>query len=425
MSYILSNDNGDGVNGNGINGNGASGSSSASPSGFRRYSDPEELAQAVGGTVQQHMRENRMDIEGVPGPSNTPLEISAAEDDVQESSASSPALAPLRRSVQRALSHSELGRLQNDIKQIRDRQAQDIGTVLSILRRIDNTVRRIEQKQGRMGAMLAPSLNARVRAGASSGPQPQAVVVDEDENVDKARQDSAATDVANTQVPAQPVDSGSDSGVPVIPRRRTATFIIGPDHSQETTEADTPEVQAVLLPDGMVPVPSHALDQQQPEGEAREDSDTFPAPSASYADLSSSAAQAPEASSSDTETSHVVEPSPSTSTITSPRPKGKERVNEPGPSGTSNRTGDDDDRHLVHEQPTPRAQAASHPPAQPGYVDPTTGIDSGVSEEAYRRHLADQESSEDNEVIGDDNGTFIIGDDNGSESDEANGTSFD
>ncbi|CAK1366772.1 unnamed protein product [Cercospora beticola] len=236
---------------------------------------------------------------------------------------------------------------------------------------------------------------------------------------------TAIPDVANTQVPAQPVDSGSDSGVPVIPRRRTATFIIGPDHSQETTEADTPEVQAVLLPDGMVPVPSHALDQQQPEGEAREDSDTFPAPSASYADLSSSAAQAPEASSSDTETSHVVEPSPSTSTITSPRPKGKERVNEPGPSGTSNRTGDDDDRHLVHEQPTPRAQAASHPPAQPGYVDPTTGIDSGVSEEAYRRHLADQESSEDNEVIGDDNGTFIIGDDNGSESDEANGTSFD
>ncbi|PPJ49960.1 hypothetical protein CBER1_04708 [Cercospora berteroae] len=416
MSYILSNGNGDGVNSKGINGNGASGSSSASPSGFRRYSDPEELAQAVSGTVQQHMRENRIDIEGVLGPSNTPLDQSAGENDVQESSASSPSLEPLRRSVQRALSHSELGRLQNDIKQIRDRHAQDHGAILSILRRIDNAVRRIEQKQGRMGAMLAPSLNARVRAGASSGPQPQVVDVNEDETGDKARQDSAATNVPNTQVPAQPVDSSSDSGVPVIPRRRTATFIVGPDHSQETTEADTPEVQAVLLPDGMVPVPNQPLDQQQSEGEPRDDSDTLSGLSASYADLSSSAAQAPEASPSDAESSHVVEPSPSTSTITSPRPKGKGRITEPGPSGTSNRTSDDDDRHLVHEQPTPRAQAASHPPAQPGYVDPTTGIDSGVSEEAYREYLATKESSEDNEVIGDDNG---------SESDEAIGTFFD
>ena len=204
-------------------------------------------------------------------------------------------------------------------------------------------------------------------------------------------------DVPNTRRPAQPVDSSSDSGVPVIPRRRTATFIVGPDHSQETTEADTPEVQAVLLPDGIVPVPNQPLDQQQPEGEPRDDSDTLPAPSASCARLSSAAAQDPETSSPDTESSHVVEPSPSTSTITSPRPKGKERVNEPGPSGTSNSTSDDDGRHLVHEQATPGAQAASHPPAQPGYFDPTTGIDSGVSEEVYREYLVQKESSEDNE----------------------------
>ncbi|KAM3414114.1 hypothetical protein BST61_g10772 [Cercospora zeina] len=395
--------NGHGINGNGIDGHGMSGtsrSSSASRSGRgeirgERRGDHEWLGSMVRATVRRQVRQNMIDVEGPAGPSNTPLGQSAAEDEAPQSSASSPA----RPSDARRVPTRELvSEMREDLLLIEARNDRNNGIVLASLRRLEQAVFHIARKQDSMAMMQMRSLTARVRAGASSGPQPQTFDVNEDEDLDKARQDSAATatseDVPNTQTP-------NSRGVPVVPRRQGATFIIGPDHS-DVTDVDTPEVTAVYIPERSIS--RRPLDQRQPDGEPREDSPTLAAPSASYAEPSSTSARAPEASSSRTAPSIVVEPAPSTSHITTPRSwKGKGRVNEPGPWGTSNSaststsTSDDDGRHLVHEQPSPGTQAPSHPPATPGYVDPETGIDTGMSEEEYRAYLAEIDSGDSEE----------------------------
>ncbi|KAF2213711.1 hypothetical protein CERZMDRAFT_96535 [Cercospora zeae-maydis SCOH1-5] len=436
MSYLLPDANGvngvdgvngDGINGNGINVNGANGasrSSSTSSSGrgeIRRLrrADNGWLGVMVRAIVQREIRENRIDMEGLPAPSNTPLEQSASEDEASQSSATSPAPAARDSNDRPGRTSRQVSALREQLWDMDARNSRHQCAVLTALHQIRRAVRHIELKQDSMDIIMqTPSVSARGRAGASSRPQPQTVDVNEDENVDKARQDSAATDtnVPNIQAVTRRVIRPV-LGVPVVPRRQGATFIIGPDHSDET-EIDTPEVRAIYIPERSVS--RRPLDQQQSEGEPREDSPTLPAPSATYEDPtpSSAPARAPEASSSRTVPSIVVEPSPSISAITTPRSwKGKGRANEAGPSGTSNSTStntstsDDDDRHLVHERHSPGTQAPSHPPATPGYVDPETGIDTGMSEEEYRAYLAqnesgDSEEEEEEDDDDDDDGLF-------------------